>query len=305
MGSTLFFTKMNGLGNDFIIVDGRSDKIAVTTEQIIALCARAPANGAINDRTPRPNETNGAIKQANGAIQNSGCDQLLILEPSKAADIFLRIYNADGSEVSACGNGTRCAARLVMDERAKDSCTIETRVGLLRAKRVGEMISVDMGVPKLKWDEIPLSEEFQDTRGIELEVGPLGSPLIHTPSVVNMGNPHAVFFVDDLNVLDLSRSGPMLETHPLFPEGANISLARVDARDALSLKVWERGAGLTKACGTAACAAAVSAIRKRLCDRTVNVRLPGGVLVIEWREADEHVIMTGPATYDGTGTVEL
>ncbi len=280
MGETnIPFTKMNGLGNDFIIVDARVEKLQLTASQVQTICERSTTA--------------------------AGCDQLLIIEPSNVADIFLRIYNPDGSEVSACGNGTRCAARLIMDESGKHSCKIETQAGLLQCNRAGEMISVDMGEPKLKWDEIPLSEEFQDTRGIELEVGPLGAPLIHTPSVVNMGNPHAVFFVDDLNVIDLARSGPMLEHHPLFPEGANISLARIDAPDAISLSVWERGAGLTRACGTAACAAAVSAVRKRLCERIVNVRLPGGVLVIEWREADGHVIMTGPVELDGTGVLDL
>lgn len=270
------FTKMNGLGNDFVIADARTDKITLNAGQILRICDRAAG---------------------------IGCDQLLVMESSTKADVFMRIYNADGSEVSACGNGTRCVARLVMDETGQDSVTIETVAGLLKAQRAGDQIAVDMGEPKLKWDDIPLSEPFHDTRGIELEIGPLGAPLLHTPAVVNMGNPHAVFFVDDLNVVDLSKSGPMLETHPLFPERANISLARVDARDAISLKVWERGAGLTKACGTAACAAVVSAVRKRLTDRMVNVRLPGGILTVEWRETDKHVIMTGPADYDGKGTI--
>ena len=160
-----------------------------------------------------------------------------------------------------------------------------------------------MGVPRFSWEDIPLSEPFHDTRGIELQVGPIDAPLIHTPSVVNVGNPHCIFWVKDIDVIDLAKVGPMLEHHPLFPERANISLARVDARDRITLKVWERGAGLTRACGTAACAAAVAGARRRLTGRTVTVTLPGGNLSIEWRESDDHILMTGPVAYDFEGTL--
>lgn len=270
------FRKMNGLGNDFVILDARKEKIELTRAQVLAIANR---------------ET------------GIGCDQLLILESSAKADIFMRIYNADGSEASGCGNGTRCVARLIMDKIDKDAVRIDTKGGILNAKRVGEHITVDMGMPKLKWDEIPLAEPFHDTRAIELQIGPIDAPLLHSPAVVNVGNPHAIFFVDDLNCIDLSKAGPLLETHPIFPERANISLARVDARNAMTLKVWERGAGLTKACGTAACAATVAAIRKRLTDRIVNVRLPGGVLNIEWRTSDDHILMAGPADFDFDGII--
>jgi diaminopimelate epimerase len=157
-----------------------------------------------------------------------------------------------------------------------------------------------MGRPRFRWDEIPLAEPFPDTRMIELQVGPIDAPLLHSPSVLSMGNPHAIFWVDDLDIVDLGKVGPMLEHHPIFPERANISLARVDAPDALALKVWERGAGLTRACGTAACAAVVAAARLRRTGRAVAVTLPGGVLDILWR-ADDHVVMTGGIAREGEG----
>jgi diaminopimelate epimerase len=160
-----------------------------------------------------------------------------------------------------------------------------------------------MGAPRFGWRDIPLSEEFADTRAIELQVGPIDAPLIHSPSVVNVGNPHCIFWVRSLDVVDLAAVGPMLEHHPLFPERANVSLARIDSREALTLKVWERGVGLTQACGTAACAAAVCAARKRLTGRAVTVTLPGGDLHIAWRESDDHILMTGPVTYDYEGTL--
>jgi diaminopimelate epimerase len=166
------------------------------------------------------------------------------------------------------------------------------------------LITVDMGKPRFRWDEIPLADEFQDTRGIMLQIGPIDDPILHTPSVVNMGNPHAVFWVDDVSIYDLARFGPMLENHPIFPERANISLVAVQSRQHLVVRTWERGAGLTKACGTAACAAAVSAARTRRADRKVTVTLPGGDLGIEWRESDDHVLMTGPVELEFKGTFD-
>ena len=165
-------------------------------------------------------------------------------------------------------------------------------------------ITVDMGEPKFGWQDIPLAEEFRDTRAIELQVGPIDSPVLHSPSVVNVGNPHAIFWVDDLKAYDLTRLGPMLENHPIFPERANISLAHVTASDAIEVKTWERGAGLTQACGSAACAAAVSAARKRLTGRVVNVTLPGGTLHVEWA-ADNHIRMTGPVEFEYEGVIDF
>ena len=153
----------------------------------------------------------------------------------------------------------------------------------------------------MRWNEIPLAEEFPDTRAIELEIGPRGAPILHSPAVVSMGNPHAIFWVDDPSTYDLAKIGPLLEHHPMFPERANITLAAVLARDHLMIRTWERGAGLTKACGSAACAAAVAAVRLRRTERTVTVTLPGGDLVIEWRASDDHVLMTGPVEYEHKG----
>lgn len=272
------FRKMNGLGNDFVIFDGRTTPVTLTPDDARAIADRE---------------------------KGIGCDQLIVLEASPAgADIFMRIYNADGSQVAACGNATRCVARIVMAQSGKPQVAIETRAGLLTASDGGgDIVTVDMGVPLLAWNEIPLAEMFHDTRMIELQVGPIDAPLIHSPSVVNMGNPHAIFFVDDLSVVDLAKVGPMLEHHPLFPERANISLARVRARDDIDLKVWERGVGLTKACGTAACAVVVAGVRRRLVERLCRVHLPGGVLTIEWRADDGHVLMSGPSALEFEGEI--
>jgi diaminopimelate epimerase len=158
-----------------------------------------------------------------------------------------------------------------------------------------------MGVPRFKWNEIPLAEEFRDTRFIELQIGPIDKPVLHSPSVVSMGNPHAIFWVDDVNAYDLARFGPLLENHPIFPERANITLAHIVARDHIIIRTWERGAGLTKACGSAACAAAVAAARLKRTDRKAKVSLPGGELTIEWRDKDDHVLMTGPVEFEFNG----
>ena len=268
------YVKMNGLGNEILVVDLRGSAARVSAEDARAL-ARLP---------------------------ETRFDQLMALHdprtPGTAA--FMRILNADGSEVSACGNGTRCVAALLARDGGARELALETAAGLLSCRVEQDGVTVDMGAPRFGWAEIPLSEEFADTRAIELQLGPIDAPLIHSPSVANVGNPHAIFWVDDLDVVDLSRAGPMLENHPMFPERANISLARVTSRDALTLKVWERGAGLTLACGTAACAAAVSAARTRRTGRDVTVTLPGGPLRIVWRD-DDHILMTGPATFEHEG----
>lgn len=215
------------------------------------------------------------------------------------------IRNADGDEVEACGNAARCIAALMLEETGKAEVTVETIGAITRGWRAANGdITVDMGAPKLQWQQIPLSEEIRDTRGIELQIGPIDAPILHTPAAVNMGNPHAIFFVDDVEAVDLTQVGPLLENHPMFPERANISLAHVTDRGHMNLKVWERGVGLTKACGTAACAAAVAGARKRLTERSSTVSLPGGDLHLEWRESDDHVLMTGPATFDYDGVLD-
>ncbi len=270
------FVKMNGLGNEIVLVDMRAAPRAVTADD-----ARAAA-------------------QPGGVPY----DQLMALYPARTAgtDGFVRIYNNDGSEAAACGNGMRCLASMLFQETGKDALSLETRAGLLNCWKVGqETFAVDMGVPRLRWDEIPLAEEFRDTRAIELQIGPIDKPILHSPSVVNVGNPHAIFWVDDVAAYDLARIGPLLENHPIFPERANISLAAVKSREHLAVRTWERGAGLTRACGSAACAAAVAAARTRRTGRKVTVTLPGGDLLIEWREADDHVLMTGPVEYEFAG----
>jgi diaminopimelate epimerase len=218
-------------------------------------------------------------------------------------DAFVRIFNNDGSEAGACGNGMRCVADLLFKQTGKQVLTFETKAGLLNCWK-GErplVSTVDMGVPRFGWDEIPLAEEFHDTRAIELQIGPIDEPILHSPSALNMGNPHAIFWVQDVNAFDLARIGPLLENHPIFPDRANISLAVVMSREHLIVRTWERGAGLTKACGSAACAAAVAAARTRRTGRTVTVTLPGGDLLIEWREHDNRVLMTGPVEYEYEG----
>jgi diaminopimelate epimerase len=267
------FWKMNGLGNDFVVLDGRAAPLEVTRDQVRLIADRRAG---------------------------IGCDQLIVMAPSQAADIRMRIWNRDGEEVESCGNASRCVADLVLGETRRRAMTIETLGGLLQCSRDGSgMITIDMGSPRFRWDEIPLSEPFPDTRAIELEAG----PLLGSPSAVNVGNPHCLFFVDDLDSIDLAAVGPVLERHPLFPERANISLVRVISPEHIALKVWERGAGLTRACGTAACAGAVAAARNELTGRQVTATLPGGDLAIDWRADDDHILMRGPVAYEWRGVV--
>jgi diaminopimelate epimerase len=196
----------------------------------------------------------------------------------------------------------RCVAALISEETGKAQMRFSTAAGLVACWRATNgLFTVDMGVPRFRWDEIPLSEEFADTRRIELEIGPRGAPVLHSPSVVSMGNPHAIFWVDDPSAYDLAKIGPLLEHHPLFPERANITLAATPSRDRIVIRTWERGAGLTKACGSAACAAAVAAARLNRTGRNVTVTLPGGDLAIEWRAGDDHVLMTGPVEFEHKG----
>ena len=275
--TTHSFRKMNGLGNDFVVIDRRHDDLALPAEAVRAIADRAAG---------------------------IGCDQLIALDPSSEADVFMRIWNADGGEVAACGNAARCVAGVVAGELGRPTVTIETEDQVLGAYAGADgLVTIDMGEPRLAWDEIPLAEEFHDTSCIELQAGPIDAPVLHSPGVVSMGNPHAIFFVDDVETIDLGRIGPMLEHHPLFPERANISIAHVLDEGHVRLRTWERGAGLTRACGTAACASAVAAVRRGLTDRKVTVSLPGGDLVIEWREGDGHVLMTGPYALDFEGTL--
>ena len=271
------FVKMNGLGNEIVALDLRG---------------RATIVGEADAR-------------AIAAAPRTRFDQLMVLHdartPGTAA--FVRIYNADGSEAGACGNGTRCIAWLEQGATGQRSLKFETAAGILDVVVESQArISVDMGEPRFKWNEIPLRDPFHDTTRIELQIGPIDAPVLHSPSVVNVGNPHAVFWVDNVEAFDLARFGPLLENHPLFPERANISLAHVTSRTAIRLRTWERGAGLTKACGSAACAAGVLGARTKRTERTVVVTLPGGPLDIEWTAANR-IVMTGPAELEYEGTL--
>ena len=278
------YWKMNGLGNDFAILDTRIDGCRVTSSLARALAERA------------------------GGV---GCDQVVALEPSDKADVFMRIFNADGSQAGACGNVSRCVAVLLAQETGTESCTIETASGVLAAETMGaQAASVDMGAPKFDWIDIPLAHPVDDTRAVF--IGPAGAGAAESDvfqlglaSVVNVGNPHCIFWVDDAEAVDLARIGPALERHPLFPERVNVSLAQVDGPESISLRVWERGAGLTRACGTAACAVAVAAARTSRANRHVKVNLPGGVLDIDWRAGDDHIIMTGPVAWEHRGEIVL
>lgn len=279
-GRAIPFARMNGLGNEIIVADLRGSKARISPQ-----AARALAEDAA-----------------------TRFDQIMAIHDPRldGTDAYIRILNRDGSEAGACGNGTRCVVQALAAETGRRSFTFETRAGILSAdEREDGLISVDMGLPRFGWQDIPLAEAFHDTRAIELQIGPIDAPVLHSPSVASMGNPHAIFWVKtDVWSYDLDRFGPILEHHPIFPERANISIAQVTSDASLVLRTWERGAGLTGACGSAACAAAVSAARTRRTGRKVAVTVPaGGELLIEWRE-DDHVIMTGPATWMWSGRLD-
>ncbi len=304
------YIRMNGAGNAFIVVQAFDQPFHPTADQVRALADPAAGLG--------------------------GFDQLIGVEPSERADAFMRVWNADGSMVETCGNALRCVGWLMLEATDKQEVVIDTLSGPTTAKRasgrvgsgspagqttaaqhqgrvgsgdpVGSTsaaiheVTVDMGPPRLGWDQVPLSEEM-DTRGIELQVGPIDAPLLHTPGAVSMGNPHVVFFTDRQDDAFVRGSGSLVERHPLFPEGVNVGFAHVLSPDHIRLRVWERGAGLTLACGTGACAALVAAARRGLTGRKAAVTVDGGELTIAWDEATDHVFMTGPVQIEGTGTL--
>jgi diaminopimelate epimerase len=273
------FARMNGLGNMILVADmrGRSDRI--TPAAAVALATQ----------------------------RETIFDQIMAIHSPKTpdTDAYIEIVNRDGSLAQACGNGTRCVVQALAAETGRRAFTFETLAGILEASEHEDgMISVDMGTPVFDWDKIPLAEEFRDTRAIELQIGPIDEPVLHSPSAMSMGNPHAVFWVDkDVWSYDLERFGPLLENHPIFPERANISIAQVESRDKIILRTWERGVGLTQACGSAACAAAISGARTKRTERKVTVVVPGGPLELDWNE-DNHVIMTGPAEWEFSGRLD-
>jgi diaminopimelate epimerase len=283
MSATVEFARMNGLGNKILVVDmrGRTDK--VTPQAAIAL-------------------------NADAATQ---FDQIMAIHDPKAegTDAWIDILNCDGTKAQACGNGTRCVVQALASETGKKVFTFQTVAGILNAVELEDgTISVDMGKPVFDWDRIPLAEEFFDTSRIELQIGPIDNPVLHSPSAMSMGNPHAIFWVDrDPMSFDLERFGPMLENHPMFPEKANITLAQVTSDSSLRTRTWERGAGLTLACGSAACAAGVSAARTGRTGRKVTIDVASAPsrqpLIIEWQDND-HVVMTGPAEWEWSGVVD-
>jgi len=259
------FHKMHGLGNDFVVIDGRAAVVTLNTAQIRAIADRHTG---------------------------IGCDQLILLEPSTVADAKMRIFNPDGGEVEACGNATRCVTRLIgADAR------IETLGGILHGMSVGEGATIDMGQPRFDWDQLPLAYAM-DTRDM-----PVNWDELERPAAVNVGNPHVIFFVPNADAVPLESLGPRIETDPLFPERINVNVATVTGPDAITLRVWERGAGITLACGTGACATAVAAIRRGLVAGPVTVTLPGGELEIDWRPG-ESIRMTGAATHVFTGELD-
>lgn len=280
MADMVQFAKMNGLGNEILVVDMRGRPDSVAPQAAIAL--------AQDDKT--------------------AFDQIMAIHDSRlhGTDAYIQILNSDGSMAQACGNGTRCVVQALSADTGKQAFTFQTVAGIVNARELEDgLIAVDMGAPEFRWDRIPLAEEFHDTRMIELQIGPIEAPVLHSPSVASMGNPHAIFWVkDDVWSYDLEKFGPLLENHPIFPERANISIARVRSQSELDLRTWERGAGLTRACGTAACAAAVSAARTERTGRQVTVNLPGGPLQIDWQESNNHVIMTGPAEWEFSGNLD-
>ena len=274
------FVKMNGAGNDFVVV-----------------------NALDRPFTPGPD----TVRALGDRRTGEGFDQLIAIEPSASADAFMRVWNADGGTVETCGNALRCVGWMLMQANGSDTVTIDTLGGPTVARRAGvDRITVDMGPPRLDWRDIPLAEEM-DTRGIELQVGPIDDPVVHTPGAVSMGNPHVVFFTDRLDDGFVVGTGSLIEHHPLFPQGVNVGFAQVLAPDRIRLRVFERGAGLTRACGTGACAALVACARRGLTDRKATVVVDGGELVIDWAPDENgtpgHVFMTGPVEVERTGTL--
>lgn len=271
------FIKMHGLGNDFVIIDARRQPVTI-----------GPA----------------AARRIADRRMGVGCDQLIVLEKprNRDAQAFMAIRNADGGASAACGNATRCVAALLMGESGTDEAVIETEAGLLLGRGEAAGITVDMGAPRLKWNEVPLARDV-DTLHLPLVVDAGAAGRVADPAACSMGNPHATFFVDDVGALDIPAIGPGLEHDALFPERANIGFAQVIDRGHIRLRVWERGAGLTLACATGSCAAVVNGVRRGLLDRRVACTLDGGSLIVEWRSADNHVTMTGPVAVSFTGAL--
>lgn len=271
------FLKMHGLGNDFAIFDGRK----------AALILDARSAKAIGDRRT-----------------GIGCDQIIVIENDKAVDAFMRIFNADGSEVESCGNAARCVARLLLDETGKEIVRIGSLGGTMECRRAGDLVTVDYGEPQTDWREIPMAQAV-DTVGFALPLTGANEPALAQAAAAGIGNPHCILFVDDAERAAVTDLGPRIEHHPWFPARTNVEFVERRSDRELRMRVWERGVGVTQACGTGACASAVAAIRRGLTGRDVDVVLDGGTLNIVWRENDGHVLMTGPTALSFSGDVDI
>ena len=256
--------KMDGLGNDFIIFDKRKKSISLTKDQIIK----------ISDRS------------------NIGCDQVIFIDNDKNSNTSLTFYNSDGGEIAACGNGSRCTAYLLMKENNNKKISLRTKVGILQAELDNKnLVRINMGQPNFKWEKIPLSKEMNN-KNLKIKINSTDGKEIEGGFSLSVGNPHIIFFVEDFNKFNLKEIGPKIENHNYFPEKCNVTLATIKSKKHVKIKVWERGAGLTKACGTAACATAVSGAVLKLNERYINVEFQEGLLNIDWN-ADNNIYMTG------------
>ena len=256
--------KMDGLGNDFIIFDKRKKSISLTKDQIVK----------ISDRN------------------SIGCDQVIFIDKDESSNAFLKFYNSDGGEISACGNGSRCVAYLLMKENNSKKISLRTKVGILHAELNDKnLVSISMGQPNFEWNKIPLSKKM-DNQNLKIKINDIDGKEAIGGFSLSIGNPHVIFFVEDFNQFNLKEIGPKIENHSYFPEKCNVTLATVKNKKHIKVKVWERGAGLTKACGTAACATAVSGAVLKLSERCVDIEFPGGLLNIDWKK-DNNIYMTG------------
>ena len=256
--------KMDGLGNDFIIFDKRKKSISLTKDQIIKISHR----------------------------NNIGCDQVIFIEKDKTNGVFLKFYNSDGGEISACGNGSRCVAYLLMKENNSKEISLRTKVGTLQAELSDKnLVSINMGQPNFEWNKIPLLKEM-DNKNLQIKINSIDGKEMTGGFSLSVGNPHIVFFVENFNQFNLKEIGPKIENHNYFPEKCNVTLANIKNRKLVKARVWERGAGLTKACGTAACATAVSGAVLKLNERCVDIEFPEGLLNIDWKK-DNNIYMSG------------
>jgi diaminopimelate epimerase len=272
------FLKMHGLGNDFVVFDARNQRLGLD----------ASAARAVADRR-----------------RGVGCDQVIVIErAANGADAFMRIYNADGGEVESCGNAARCVAQLLMDEKQTRAIRLETEGGALACTASGELVTVDMGAPRFDWREIPLARQT-DTKSFALDVPGFDEAALLAASAVNVGNPHCVLFVDDATRAPVAALGAAIESHPLFPRRTNVEFVSVQGSDRLRMRVWERGAGITLACGTGACAAMAAAKRRGLCGPRAEIVLDGGTLILDWAGEGASVFMTGPSALSYRGDIDL